>query len=484
VRASAAPPDILAPLALVERDRGAMRLATVDRLAAAAGVVPGMTLADARARLPELVSLPHDPAADAALVDWLAEGADRYTPMVEARGAALLLDVTGCLHRHTSEAALADEMVARLARLGFTALPAFADTPDAALALAVHQCASVADLPVTALAATPETHTALRRAGLLTIGALARRQRAALAARFGPAVVQALAQLTGEIDVHIVPRRMPAPIGAERRFAAPLTSSEAALKVIESLAVRVGIDLAAAGQGGRSFAVALFRSDGHVDRLSVETAAPTRDARVLVRLLRERIGALADPLDPGFGYDLIRLDVPVTAPLGEAQLNIAGGSLAEAEVGALVDRLVARLGRGRVRRLVAADSHIPEQAAFDLPIADGASEAGAWAPAPPGEPCWRPVKLFDPPQPIDVVAEVPDGPPRRFFWRRRSHDVVASEGPERIAAEWWRRPRGTGLTRDYFRVEDGDGRRYWLFRHGLYGTEKPVPAWFIHGVFA
>lgn len=57
------------------------------------------------------------------------------------------------------------------------------------------------------------------------------------------------------------------------------------------------------------------------------------------------------------------------------------------------------------------------------------------------------------------------------------------EGPERIAAEWWRRRDNKGLTRDYYRVEDVQGRRYWLFRHGLY-DEKDGPRWYIHGLFA
>ena len=101
----------------------------------------------------------------------------------------------------------------------------------------------------------------------------------------------------------------------------------------------------------------------------------------------------------------------------------------------------------------------------------------------PGEPPTRPFHLFDPPQPIEVIAEVPDGPPHQFRWRRATHAVRRYEGPERIAAEWWRRRDNGGLTRDYYRVEDVHGRRYWLFRHGLY-DEKPDPRWYIHGVFA
>ena len=473
-----------APLALTEKQRGAVILTAVDVHAQAAGLAPGMRLADARARVPELAVLPHDVQADAALLDWLADGTDRYTPMVmTAPPQGLLLDISGCAHLFGGEAALVDDIVTRLARLGLTAWPALAATPDAALVLAQHQAETLDDLPVSALALPEASDIALRRAGLLTIGRVARQHMPALAARFGEALPHRLARLSGAIDVPVTPRRLPAAVTVERRFAAPLTQVHAALAAIEALAVRAGLVLTERGEGGRRFEVALFRSDGHVARLAVETAAPVRDPALVIRLLRERIGALADPIDPGFGFDLIRVMVPVTAPMLAQQLRLEGGSLADSEVGALVDRLGARLGRGRVRRLVAADSHVPEQAAFELPFGDGHAGA-AWPVAAPGEPPWRPVKLFDPPQIVEVIAEVPDGPPRRFRWRRQTHDVIRHEGPERIAAEWWRRADGAGLTRDYYRVEDSAGRRFWLFRHGLYGSEKPNPGWYLHGLFA
>jgi protein ImuB len=481
-RQYAAPPD--AAFALVTRQRGAIVLAAVDALGLAVGLGPGMTLADARARVPDLVAIAHDPAADLALLEWLADGADRYTPMVMAvPPQGLVLDITGCTHRFGGEAGLVDDIQRRLARLALTVQPALAGTPDAALALALHQLAEVDDLPVTALAVPEATHIALRRAGLKRLGDVARQHRPALAARFGPEMTMLLARLLGEIDIHITPRRAPAPVEVEKRFATPLVQSDAALAVIGALAVRAGLQLTERGEGGRRFEVALFRSDGHVARLGIDTAAPLRDPGPLIRLLRERIGGLADPLDPGFGYDMIRLAVPVLAPLAVQQLRLEGGSLANSELGALVDRLTTRLGRGRVRRLVPADSHIPEQAAFDLAFADAPPTTG-WPSPPAGEPPLRPIQLFDPPQAIDVIAEVPDGPPRRFRWRRRLHEVTRHEGPERIAAEWWRRADGAGLTRDYYRVEDKEGQRFWLFRHGLYGTEKPNPGWYLHGLFA
>lgn len=483
LRRTASLPDNGAALGLVARNRGAVVLAAVDSAAAEAGLVPGMTLADARARLPQLMVMPDDPAADLALLEWLADGADRYTPSVMAmppRG--FILDISGCAHLHGGEAALVTDLHERLARLGLTARLALAATPDAALALAEYDVGDVVALPVDALGAGEATRMALRRAGLGTIADVARQSRAALTARFGAATTDRLARLLGDADTRITPRRTPTPISVEQRFAAPLTRSEAALQTIEALADRAAVILGEREAGGRRFDIALFRSDGAVARLHVETAAPLREAKTLIRLLRDRIDGLADPIDPGFGFDLIRLSVPILAPLAALQLRLEGGSLAETEVTALIDRLATRLGRNRVRRLVAADSHIPEQAAFDLPLAD--APPTAWpATAPAGEPPTRPMQLFDPPQPIEVVAEVPDGPPRRFRWRRQLHDVTRHEGPERITAEWWRRADGAGLTRDYYRVEDSRGQRFWLFRHGLYGSEKANPGWFLHGLF-
>lgn len=458
-------------------------LAAVDVTAAAQGLMAGMSLADARARLPDLVTVPDDPAADLGLLEWLAESCDLYTPMVMVVAPqGLVLDITGCAHHHGGEAGLVDDLLRRLAKLKLTAWPALATTPDAALALARYQICEVQDLPVTALLVAENVHLALRRAGLKTIGDVAHQHRAALAARFGETMTRLLARILGEIDVHITPRRVTAPVEVVQRFASPLTQSDAALTVIEALAVRTGLLLAERELGGRQFEVTLFRSDGHVARLSIETAAPVRDPKLLIRLLRERISGLSDPIDPGFGFDLIRLAVTAVAPLTIQQLQLDGGNLADSEIGALVDRLTTRLGRGRVRRLVTGDSHIPEQAAFDLPFADVGRVF--WAGNEVGEPPARPIKLFDPPQIIDVIAEVPDGPPRRFRWRRQLYEVTRHEGPERIAAEWWRRADGAGLTRDYYRVEDSGGQRFWVFRHGLYGSEKPSPGWYLHGVFA
>ena len=463
-------------------DRGRQIVRAANAAALAQGLAPGLALADARAAVPDVAVVPFDPDGDAACLDWLARGATRWSPLVRAgHPHGLLIDITGCAHLFGGEASLVADAVTRLARLGFTAQPALAATPAAAMALARFGGERVADLPLAALSELESVQIALRRAGLRRVGDVARLPRAALASRFGTALVAALDQLLEAAPEPLDPLLPAAPVAAQRRFAQPVGNHDAVRAALHKLLLAVQVKLAARGQGGRRFALALYRSDGHVAEVAVETAAPQRDVPTLLRLFDERIAALNDPLDPGFGYDLLRLAVPVTAPLAEAQLGLEGGALAETQLTALVDRLTARLGRGRLRRLARADSHIPEQASFDLPLG---GVADSWPAPEPGEPPARPIRLFDPPQPIEVLAEVPDGPPRRFRWRARVHDVTAHEGPERIAAAWWRRKDGAGLTRDYWRVEDSQGRRYWLFRHGLYERETAAPRWYLHGLFA
>ncbi len=210
-----------------------------------------------------------------------------------------------------------------------------------------------------------------------------------------------------------------------------------------------------------------------------------REVRLLVRLFRERIETLNDPIDPGFGFDLVRLSVPLLEDLAPVQLPLEGGALAQGELAALVDRLSTRLGRGRVRRFAANDTHLPEQEVMSFPAVEAAGAPdGPWPVPDSGDPATRPIHLFDPPQRIEVVAAVPDGPPMHFRWRQILHHVARHEGPERIASLWWRRADNGGLTRDYYRVEDRFGRRFWIFRHGLYERETKSPDWYLHGLFA
>ncbi|WP_246263213.1 DNA polymerase Y family protein [Parasphingopyxis algicola] len=481
-----------------------MRLMAVNPVAEALGLAPelapDLALADARARVPDLAVHDHDPPADANWLDRLARDCVRYTPMVAADPpAGLLLDITGCAHLFGGEEALARTVTARFEKLGMTVRPARGSTARAAHALARHgggegidEGAAIRRLPVAALELDPESDLGLRRAGLKTVGAVADRPRAAIAARFGAAAVLALERLLGEADSPLDPEYRQPPIRVVRRFAEPVANSEYALAVLAELLAEAITELAKRDRGGRRFAALFHRTDGRTRTLRVETGLPTRDLAAIRRLFDERIETLTDPLDPGFGFDCVELAVPVTEPLAPSQPGLEGGTGKgrEAQDGAvaeLLDRLSTRFGRDRLHRFHPGYTHIPEQGQIAMPAVEAAVPM-AWPAPEPGEPPARPLQLFDPPEPISVIAEVPDGPPYRFRWRRKLREVTRYEGPERIASEWWhgsRDPLGrTRLTRDYYRIEDVAGRRYWIFRHGLFGREKADPRWYLHGLFA
>jgi protein ImuB len=481
-----APPD--QPFVLIEKDRGALRLAALSVEATRLGLTPGMPLADARARVTDLAAIHADPEADAALLDRLVVLARDYTPSVTVDPPqGLMLDIAGCTHSFSnSENELRSSLLKLLKERRLTVRAALADTPDAARALARFGGGDVHALPLEALEMGPDIHLALRRSGFRHIGDLAGLPRGPLAARFGTQLPLLLARLLGEEDPHITPAPVIEPVTAALRFAEPIGRADDVLDAIEALLVDAAGELERRGEGGRSFLMRLHRSDGHVARLAIETGAPTRDSALVLRLLRDRIESLADPLDPGFGYDSIDLAVTLAEPLVERQARLDDEKTQQgrAAIGPLLDRLAVRYGPESVLHFAAGNSHVPERAGYLGPAGQGATFDKA---SEPGDPPLRPLVLFDPPQRVEVLAAVPDGPPKRFQWRGRVHLVVRQEGPERIASEWWRKLRGyepnAGRTRDYYRVEDAEGHRFWLFRHGLYGAEAANPDWYLHGLF-
>lgn len=461
------------------------------------GLHSGMPFADARAAVPDLHSAAHDPKADHRWLDQLAEDCGRYTPRIALDGPdGLLLDISGCAHLHGGEASLMDHVRTLMDQRAISLRCAIAGTAPSARALARHasftvistpltpaeERRAIAKLPVQALDLDRPATIALQRAGLHDIGDLAPLPMAQIAARFGSGAASKLRQLHAEEDSPILPRQAHMPFIAEQCFAEPILSTDYALKKLGELVADIATAMAQKNKGGRQFHATFFRSDGFTRSIEIETSQPTRDPAQIMRLFSERVELLRDPIDPGFGFDKIGLTVRRWERLGARQTSWQDEAADAHHLIELADRLAIRLGRDHVRRYRPANSYIPEQAQLEW-AASAAPAPGPWPMLPSHEPPTRPFYLLDPPEKIAVIAEVPDGPPLRFRWRQMMHDIRRYEGPERIAAEWWKRADNGGLTRDYYRVEDEKGRRYWVFRHGLY-REKPAPHWYIHGLFA
>ena len=493
-----------APSIVVARQNNALQISALDDAAAHLGLEIGLPLANARAICPQLRVFDADEAADASLLNDIADWCDRFTPLVALDPPhGLFLDITGCAHLFGGEAALLQMLCGALRRQGFAVSAAIAATSVCARTLRNHvhglivgdgeEADAVQSLPVFALGADPSITRGLRRAGLNTIGDVAARARHEIAARFGAGFTTLLEQALGEGDAPISPRKPLPDYIVEKRFAEPVATESVISATLSRLAQMLVTAMDKQGKGARRLEASFFRTDGTLRAIMVDTGQPATRSEVIDRLFRERLEALNDPLDPGFGFDLIRLSASRTEIVVPQQRDLDANVHDHDELADLIDRIAARIGGRRVIVHLPQDSHIPERATMTAPAQHylAAATQADWPARAAGEPPLRPLRLFERPEPIRVpFATVPDGPPHHFTWRRATHAVVRVEGPERIAMEWWKQD-GAVLTRDYFRVEDEAGLRFWIYRDGLYGSElvnedgKPAPAnWFVHGLFA
>ena len=459
----------------------------VTQAAAERGARTGSRLTDARALDPALIAVPADPAGDEALVERLARWAGRWSPLVEVDGAnALRLDVTGVAHLFGGEPKLVADVQTRFAVAGLSTRVAMAPTAAAAWALAHYGDAAavicgkdagakLADLPVAALRLPPEATRTLERLGLKTIGTLAGIERRSLARRFREAdnPVDALDRALGRKPEPLTSVPTSRPPRALLKLEEPATHPEAPSQALDRLIPDLVQQLQRRHLGARRLTLTGFRVDGSTGVASVATSIPSREPKHLQRLIADKAAAL----DPGFGFDAFALEASWAENLASAQDSLVEEPSGTREVARLVDRLSVKLGPDKVRRPQPHESHLPERASGWRPALEKPETAGT-APAP-----IRPQRMLDRPEAIAVVYATPEGVPRRFVWRRAVHDIARFEGPERIAPEWWRE-RSTARLRDYYRVEDEAGRRYWIYREGVIGDGRGgLPEWYMHGLF-
>ena len=497
------------PLATVTAGRGTLSIAAVNPAAEAVGVRPGLSLAGARALVPGLATFEADPAADRGALERLAGWCGRYTPWTavdDCTGGAgadsLWLDISGCAHLFGGEAALLDDLALRLRAFGFGTRAAVADTPGAAWAVARFAATGattivppgeaqrvLAPLPVAGLRLSSAVAEALGRVGLDRIAALAAVARAPLAARFGDVPLRRLDQALGRTDEAISPRRPVAALRVRRAFAEPIGRADDIAAALGRLLGELCARLESTHQGARRLELVLYRVDGTTASAAIGTGRPVRDADHLERLFAEKL----DTLDAGFGVETMILAATAADPLSPVQADLDGHGGTEGSDGArrtarLVDRLGNRLGADDVVHLSPRASHIPERASRAVSALAQAPCPDAGAADEPGRRPPRPLHLLPSPEPIQVVAPVPDSPPAMFRWRRHQHRVAQAEGPERIGPEWWLEEHPVPASqqdriRDYYRVEDTAGQRFWVYRDGPY---RPgiKPRWYLHGLFA
>jgi len=480
------------PIVVFDTIKNAMRIVAMAADQRLDGIRIEQTLSDARAIIPDLDCLQHQPNADMALLYSIARWCERYTPLVALSGQdGLFLDITGCAHLFGEEEGLLADMIARFAAQGFGARLAIADTAGAAWAMcrygnqliAKPNChrAVIEPMPLRALRLGAKSVTELSRVGFKTIGCLVDLPRAPIVVRFGAEILQRLDQALGREDEVLSPLRPVSELMAEKRFPEPLVYEEDIRGTIAHLAEILVPSLEKKGLGMRRCELVLFRVDGEIVSLQVEASSPLRDAPRIAALFDERLVALHDEWDAGFGFDVIRLGIVRADPVVEVQQSLVAEAGLDDNVDHLIDRLSARLGADRVQVYETVETHIPERR-FGMAAAMHHKKRASPALEDVPQTITRPLVLLNRPELAEVISQVPEGPPIRFRWRKAHYEVLRTEGPERIACEWWKDGRGT-YTRDYFRIETRDGHRLWLFRNGLYERETSTPKWYVHGMF-
>jgi len=486
---SAAAPPMDKPLITAMHDGRRQVVAAADRAARLLGLVPGMPVAQAQASVPGLIIVTATPKADARALKELAAWCLRYAPLTAPdRPDGIWIDITGSAHLFGGEPALLADIVERLARSGVASRAAIADTAGAAWAVARYAAtastvvpagetaAALRPLPISGLRLDGETIAGLARLGFERIDQLLDAARAPFAVRFGQQVIWRIDQALGRLSEPIEPIAPPDQVAAGLTFPEPLLTPEALSGVIARLVRLVCAELERRDAGARRLDLTFECVDRSRQAICVGTARPSRRPDHLARLLDEQL----ERVDPGLGIEAMRLAVPITEPLTfeQPRRGLLVGADAGADVSVLVDRLVNRLGARKVYRAALVESDVPERSTRRVGPLSPPTRA-RW---PAGMP--RPARLLRPPQPIEALAMLPDHPPAQFIWRRRRHRIRHADGPERIGGEWWANDRERNAIRDYWQVEDEDGRRFWLFRSGDAADAATGDLrWFLHGFF-
>jgi protein ImuB len=512
------------PLALYEHIKGGLRLAALDQGLSQERLKIGQNLADARAIRPDMVvqeiNRPLLTEAFEAFADWHSNASPLVSMLTDMSAFGdLVLDITGVDHLFGGEAAMLRLLLKRLRDLGYRVAGAIAPTIGAAWAVSHFSRSQIVTsatldgvldaLPVHGLRLFDKQIADLAQMGLTTIGQVRQRPRKSLQARFGLSLLTRIDQAFGLIEEKLTPRLPLAEHMVERRLAEPISLLDDVLRVMADLSLQLAQALETAGLGAQSFHLFVYRVDHKLMVLSLNAARVTRDPFHIAELFRHRAQRLEGEYDAGFGIDMVRLAASSTERLDPVQTGAFSIENGLADVDRLNDRLASRLGAMAVLKSMPVASHIPERAVRLAP----ALAAGETRPEAPLLP--RPLRLLPAPEPVKVMAEVPDGLPARMEWRGQTYRLVKGEGPERLGAEWWRSGKQLKLveppkpkvlepgetpkpspympdlalfepdagTRDYYLVEDQDGHRYWVFRQGFYSGEKQ-PSWYLHGVFA
>ncbi len=472
------------PFVLALPDHGRMKITEVSAVAKNKGLYAGMVVADARVILPDVKVIDDDITITDKLLKKLCLYCIRFTPVTAVNAAdGLILDVTGCAHLWGSEKLYLKAIINKLKSFGFHVRVAMADTIGTAWAISRYgkikaiinsgeQKEALMNLPAAALRLETDIVERIQKLGLYTINSFMNMQRSALRRRFGEQLLLRLDHALGYEEEFIQPLQPLEPYTERLPCLEPIqtaTGIEIALqRLLETLCKRLQKE----GKGLRVASFKSYRIDGKTESISINTNHASNNATHLFKLFELKISSI----EPALGIELFTLEASKVEDIIPTQETFwtANSSLESKEVAELLDHFESKFGNNIIHRYLPDEHHLPERS---IKLANSLKEKPtiSWR-----DDKMRPIQLLQQPQSIEVTAPIPDYPPMNFRYKGKLHKIKKADACERIEAEWWLTP---GLHRDYYIVEDEEGKRYWLFRLGHYTADK-TPAWFIHGFFA
>jgi protein ImuB len=470
------------PFVLRAPSHGKMIVTAANAMAYAQGISNGMSLADARALVPGLEALDDKPDLAQKLLKRLAEWCIRFTPCVAVDlPDGLLLDATGCSHLWGGDESYLEAITRKLDDRGYDVRAAIADTPGVAWAVARYgkeplviakgkHIDALLPLPAEALRLEDETAERLHKLGLHRIGQFIGMPRHSLRRRFGPGFLKRLDLVAGREAEIIEPVQPIEPYQERLPCLEPIVNApgiEIALdQLLKTLCQRLQLEQ----KGLRQALFKGYRVDGKIEHVTIGTNRPTHNVKHLFKLFIPKLPTI----EPALGIELFVLEaskvedhLPVQEKLWERSNGLEDERLSE-----LLDRLASKTGVQAIRYIP--DEHYWPERSFKPASRLTEKLTTSWR-----ADRLRPLQLLACPEKIEVTAPIPDYPPMLFKYKGKLHRIIKADGPERIEQEWWLQQ---GQHRDYYRVEDEAGSRYWLFRSGHYNDKSFQ--WFLHGFFA
>jgi protein ImuB len=470
------------PFVFAASERNRMIITAANPVAEVQGVYRGMAAADAKAITSNLLVLDHIPEKETKLLRQLGLWCIRYTPIVGVDlPNGLILDISGCSHLWGGERGYLKEIVNKLRTSGYDTRAAIADTIGAAWAVARFgkntpiiesgmQAQALLNLPPAALRLEPIILEKLQKLGFITIKSFIQIPRTVLRRRFGEGFLLRLAQALGLEDEILTPLIPPVSYTERLPCLEPVRTKKAIEIAIQKLLEGICARLKAEGKGIRKATLKCYRIDGKMVQAGITTNRGSHSVSHLFKLFELQIGKI----EPALGIELFLLEAPKVEDIDPVQEKLWAGNpgLQDTALAELLDKLAGKVGANAIHRYLPAEHYWPERS---VKPAASLTETPTtnWRMDRP-----RPLRMLRRPEAIEVMALLPDYPPKVFTYKGRRHVVEKADGPERIEREWW---RDKGEHRDYYAVEDSEGQRYWLFRSGHYDA---VPQWYLHGFFA